>query len=138
MAIEEPKRNNACLRLLPKGSLLPPPRLEGAGQLGLAVHTLILDESSAQLAAEAGFETVVQVFPWKDLEPIDNQFEWAVADAMVALAEQYQLEIVVRLDMPPAWANRPVTHGLPIHPAAYADFVNQVASRYQGLSLIHI
>ena len=128
----QPRGHHACRRFLPKGTSLPPPRRDFAGALDRAIHTLILDESSAQLAAQAGFQTVVQLFPWRDLEPADDTFEWAVSDAMVDLALRFDLEMVVRLDMPPEWANRPVSSGLPFDLPAYTDYVGHVARRYQG------
>ncbi|MCI0647316.1 MAG: glycoside hydrolase family 5 protein, partial [Chloroflexi bacterium] len=103
-----------------------------------AVHTLILDETTAQLAAGAGFDTVVQVFPWRDLNPEQGRYTWDVADGMVVNARRYGLDLVVRLDMPPAWAVRPVTAGVPFDLAAYADFVGATAARYRDHVLAYI
>ncbi len=103
-----------------------------------AVHTLYLDDTTARLAAEAGFDTIVQVFPWRDLNPERGRITWHAADDMVQNAQQYGLNLVVRLDMPPDWAKRDVTTGVPFDLPAYADFVTAVASRYQGFILGYI
>lgn len=98
-----------------------------------AVHTLYLDDTTARLAVEAGFDTIVQVFPWRDLNPERGRTVWYAADDMVRNAQRYNLNLIVRLDMPPAWAIRDVTAGVPFDLPAYADFVTAVASRYRGL-----
>ncbi len=98
-----------------------------------AVHTLFLDETSARLAAEAGFDTVVQVFPWRDINPEPGRYDWATADYMVRTAREHDLNLIVRLDLPPDWARTTIRGaGLPFDLAAYADFVSAVAQRYRG------
>lgn len=103
-----------------------------------AVHTLYLDDTTARLAAEAGFDTIVQVFPWRDLNPDRGRTTWHAADDMVRNAQRYNLNLVVRLDMPPDWAKRDAAAGVPFDLPAYADFVTAVASRYRGLILGYI
>lgn len=103
-----------------------------------AAHTLYLDGTTARLAAEAGFDTIVQVFPWRDLNPQRGRYTWHAADDMVQNAQHYNLNLVVRLDMPPEWAIRDVTVGVPFDLPAYTDFVAAVASRYQGQILAYI
>lgn len=117
---------------------LPPPPARRALSFRHAVHTLFLDEPVAQLAAEAGFETVVQVFPWRDLNPQPGLYAWQASDHMVRIAGQYRLELVIRLDMPPAWAVVEGGSGLPFDLSAYADFVSAVATRYRGHVLGYI
>ncbi|MCA9986272.1 MAG: cellulase family glycosylhydrolase [Anaerolineales bacterium] len=123
----------ACYRLLPRATTLPPPHPFAASRgLGQAVHTLYLDHATAELAQAAGFETIVQVFAWRDLQPGPDQFDWGAADAMLSVADLYNLNLVVRLDMPPAWAKRDGGAGFPFDEAAYGRFVAALAARYQG------
>ncbi|MAU01937.1 MAG: hypothetical protein CL608_32775 [Anaerolineaceae bacterium] len=103
-----------------------------------AVHTLFVDEAIVDLAAEAGFDTIVQVLPWRDVHLAPGQFEWAAADALVQTVRQRGLNLVLRLDMPPAWAVQTDPAGLPFDLAAYADFVTAAATRYQGQILGYI
>ena len=103
-----------------------------------AVHTLFVDETVADLAVAAGFDTLVQVLPWRDVNPEPGQFNWAEADALVQAARQRGLNMVLRLDMPPAWATKNDPNGLPFNLSAYADFVTAVASRYRGYILGYI
>lgn len=133
----------ACERFLPLPASASPATHEPAA-FGLAppkpipqafysaVHTLFLDEPIARLAAEAGFDTVVQVFPWRDLNPAPGRFTWAAADSMVGAARRHQLNLVVRLDMPPDWARAAAEEGLPFSLPAYLDYVAAVAARYRG------
>lgn len=108
-------------------SILPPrpPRY--------AVHTLYLDDTVAHLAAEAGFDTIVQVFPWSEINPERGRIVWRAPDDMVQNAQRYGLNLIIRLDMPPEWAKRDVTAGVPFDLPAYADYITAVASRYRGL-----
>ncbi len=108
----------------------PPPRY--------AVHTLFVDETIADLAVEAGFDTIVQVLPWRDVHLAPGQFEWAAADALVQTVRQRGLNLVLRLDMPPAWASQNDPAGLPFNLADYADFITAVAHRYKGQILGYI
>jgi hypothetical protein len=119
----------------PLDSGLPPPSPRRELSFRHAVHTLFLDETVVELAADAGFDTVVQVFPWRDLNPQPGLYSWAAGDHMVRTARAHGLELVVRLDMPPDWATVPdacARGGFPFDPHAYADFVGAVAERYQG------
>lgn len=104
----------------------------------LAAHTLFLDDLIARLAVEAGFDTIIQVFPWRDLNPQPGNYTWHTADDMVAVAQKYGLDLVVRLDMPPYWAVRTDPAGLPFELDAYLDFVSAIATRYQGRVLGYI
>jgi hypothetical protein len=97
---------------------------------------------------EAGFGFIRQQFPWEDIEIhgkgdfVDRRNDpegigsWDKYDNIVDLAEQYDIEIIARLDNPPAWS-RALTNTIGTHAPAddlndYADFVEAVVSRYQG------
>lgn len=95
-----------------------------------AVHTIFLDEIVAEHAVAIGFDTVVQVFPWRDLNGLPDHYAWEASDYMVRVAQQAGLHLIVRLDMPPAWARR--EGAVPFDLAAYADFVTAVGQRYRG------
>lgn len=86
------------------------------------------------LAQAAEFDTIVQVFPWREVEPTQDQFHWEETDQIVAAAEYYGLDVVVRLDQHPAWAS-PVDLALNAPPEKlrdYRDYVQRVAGRYRG------
>lgn len=97
---------------------------------------------------EAGFGFIRQQFPWEDIEIhgkgdfVDRRNDpegigsWDKYDNIVDLAEQYDIEIIARLDNPPAWS-RTLTNTIGTHAPAddlndYADFVEAVVRRYQG------
>lgn len=109
-----------------------------------------------QMIADAGFGWIRQEFPWEDLEVdgrgqfTDSRYDytgdgvpdtinaWDKYDNIVDLAEEYNLDMIVRLSNPPAWsrANNPETEGgAKAPPDDFQDFVNYalaVAERYQG------
>lgn len=120
---------------------LPPPRPRREFPFRKAAHTVFLDEVIAPVIAAGGFDTVVQVFPWRDLQPAPDRYVWDAADSMVRTAQTYHLDLVVRLDMPPAWALLPEEYsygGIPFDLNAYADFVAAIAERYRGYVLGYI
>ena len=104
-------------------------------------------EQSVRMIADAGFDWIRQEFPWEDIEIHgkgdfeDRRHEpyrsaWDKYDQIVDLAEQYGLELIVRLGNPPAWSRAAGDEGGAFAPpddyADYGDFVEAVASRYQG------
>ncbi len=110
----------------------------GAGRpdIGLipAVHLLTADDRMYRLAAEGGYESVVQVFPWRDIEPTRDEWHWQQPDFAVRAASYYDLRLIVRLDHPPEWALQ-LEEGSGVPPLdldAYASFVATVARRYRG------
>jgi hypothetical protein len=104
-------------------------------------------ELAVRMAAEAGFRWLRQEFPWEDIEIHgkgdfeDRRHEphrsaWDKYDHIVALAEQYDLELVVRLSNPPAWSrsrgDEVGSYAPPDRLQDYADFVAAVVERYRG------
>lgn len=100
----------------------------------LAAHTLQANNQMLRLAQTAEFDTVVQLFAWREIEPTQDQFHWQATDQIVAGAEYYGLDLVVRLDQHPAWASE-VSLALNAPPDKvedYRDFVERVVKRYKG------
>ena len=104
-------------------------------------------EQAVQMAAAAGFTWLRQEFPWEDIEIHgkgdfeDRRHEpyrsaWDKYDQIVALAEKYHMQLVVRLSNPPAWTRAKSDEigekAPPDNYADFADFVAAVVSRYQG------
>ena len=103
-------------------------------------------ERSLQMISAAGFRWIRQEFPWEDIEISAkgdfwdhrwNRSAWEKYDRIVALAEKYDLEIIARLDNPPAWSravgNAPGWEKAPPdNYADFGDFVYAVVSRYRG------
>jgi hypothetical protein len=106
-------------------------------------------ERQMQMIAEAGFGWIRQQFPWEDIEIHGRgNFEdrrnidvvgvvdaWAKYDQIVALAEQYGIHIIARIDNPPAWTHADPNIGAFAPPDDIQDYVNfasAVAERYRG------
>lgn len=104
-------------------------------------------ERAVRMAAEAGFHWLRQEFPWEDIEIHgkgdfeDRRHEphrsaWEKYDHIVALAEQYGMELIVRLSNPPAWSRAEGdavgTYAPPDDYEDFGDFVAAVVSRYKG------
>lgn len=100
----------------------------------LGVHTLSADAHALALAAETGFDTVVELFSWRQIEPTRDEWHWQHPDEVVAGAAYYGLDLVVRLDQHPAWAASapPTVNAPPDDLEDYARFVGRVARRYRG------
>lgn len=97
------------------------------------------------LLRDAGFKFIRQEFPWEDLEKphkgefFDTKFNhstWDKYDRIVALASEYNLQIIARLDHPPTWtradANARGNFAPPDNFDDYGDFVKVVVTRYRG------
>ncbi len=104
-------------------------------------------EQAVQLAAQAGFRWLRQEFTWEDIEVHgkgdfeDRRHEparsaWDKYDHIVALAEQYDLQLIVRISNPPAWSraegNDAGSYAPPDSYQDLADFAGAVAARYKG------
>ncbi len=104
-------------------------------------------ELAVRMAHEAGFRWLRQEFPWEDIEIHgkgdfeDRRHEpyrsaWEKYDHIVDLAEQYDMELIVRLSNPPAWTraagNEAGSYAPPDNLEDYGDFVQAVVERYKG------
>lgn len=104
-------------------------------------------EQVMQTLNEAGFKFVRQQFSWEDIEIHgkgdfeDRRHEpfksaWEKYDNIVDLAAVYEIEIIARLDNPPAWSraigNEAGTFAPPDDYADYGDFVAATVARYEG------
>ena len=105
-------------------------------------------EESLRLAHDAGFRFIRQQFAWEDIEIhakddfIDRRNvaegvdAWAKYDNIVDLANRYDIEVIARLDNPPAWSRALTdtigTHAPPDNFDDYGDYVEAVVQRYNG------
>ena len=125
-----------------------PIRYSGVNPLG--VNTFLEQEvevakrrQTLQMIKDAGIGFIRQQFHWEDIErPIKGTFwddkygksSWEKYDNIVDLANEYGLQMIVRLDLPPKWAhpNNLWPHTPPEKLDDYGDFVYKVVSRYKG------
>jgi hypothetical protein len=116
----------------------------------LAVNTFLNEEPdpavverSLDMIAAGGFGAIRQIFGWYEIEPQPGVFTdasgrstWEKYDHIVELAVERGLEIIARLEKPPAWARagrpNPDVDGPPDRLSDYARFVELVVQRYQG------
>jgi len=99
-----------------------------------AVHTLKADDEMLRLAADAGFDAVVQIFSWREIEPRRDDWYWEYPDFLLRAAAHYDLGVIARLDQQPYWATKPEREGNtpPDNLDDYANFARAVAQRYRG------
>jgi hypothetical protein len=104
-------------------------------------------ERSVQMIADAGLRWIRQSFPWYDIEVHGKgDFEdrrhdparsaWEKYDHIVALAERYEVDIIARLEAPPAWSRHDGevrgAFGPPDDFQDFADYAEAVVTRYRG------
>jgi len=100
-----------------------------------------------RLISDAGFTWIRQEFPWEDIEIegkgvfLDRRHgqevsSWQKYDHIVELAGEYGVEIIARLDNPPAWSRAEGDEAGTLAPpddySDYGDFVYAVVNRYRG------
>ncbi len=84
------------------------------------------------LIEDAGFGWVKQDFAWRDIEGAGKGlFDWSRTDLIVKFAEDAGLDLLVRLDRPPAWTGAQ-SDGPSPHLADFGDFAYEIANRYRG------
>lgn len=96
---------------------------------------------SMELLRDAGITWVRQQFPWDRIE-VNKKGDfngqsgstWAQYDRIVTLAQEYGIQIVARLDLPPDWTRQDnsARRSPPDDYQDYGDFVAAVVSRYRG------
>jgi hypothetical protein len=102
-------------------------------------------ELAIRMIRDAGVHWVRQEFPWEDIEHSargdfwDHKWSksaWEKYDRIVDLANQYGLELIVRLGNPPTWARADGdalgTFAPPDDPEDFGSFVYAVVERYRG------
>lgn len=90
-----------------------------------------------KLVQDMGFGWVKQEFPWREIEGIKKgEFDWWRPDLIVQEAEAAGLDLIVRLDRQPFWAQVDPSDPEPSEPPAnfqdFADFCGATAVRYKG------
>lgn len=96
-----------------------------------------------EAAADAGFGWIRYDFNWFQLEPVNDQFQWAATDAAVDTAVAEGLNVFVTLAYTPAWAAEDAATCVPGGPepnrcetatfanvADWTDFVDAAVTRY--------
>jgi polysaccharide biosynthesis protein PslG len=99
-------------------------------------------DKTLQMAREAGLGWVKQHFPWEDIELRKGKFwndqlnksTWEKYDRIVDTSRKHGLEIIARLDRPPAWArhDNSIPEAPPDSFEDYGDFVAAVVEHYKG------
>jgi hypothetical protein len=91
-------------------------------------------DRTVRMAHDAGIVWAKQQFSWEEIEKRKNQFDWDKADQIVAVFEKYDLQIIARLDRPPAWArkDKAAAQTPPDNFDDYGDFVDAFVRRYRG------
>ncbi|MGC9521405.1 MAG: cellulase family glycosylhydrolase [Anaerolineae bacterium] len=94
------------------------------------------------LIEEAGFTWIKQRVAWQDVEGAGpGQYDWTILDRIVDEAEQSGVEVLLRLDHPPAWAvleqetdaaSDDPSPTIPFSLDAFERFCSAIATRYQG------
>ena len=100
-------------------------------------------ERSLDMIRDGGYGYIRQIFGWYEIEPqpgvyvdANGRSTWEKYDRIVDEANARGIEIIARLEKPPEWARagQPNSEmdGPPDRLSDYANFVEQVVSRYRG------
>ena len=86
-------------------------------------------ERGAALMKEAGIRFVRMDFLWADIEPKQNEFDFAKYDRIVETLTRYNIKILGLLEYTPPWQNK--RWNAPPDPALYVKFATAVVKRYK-------
>jgi hypothetical protein len=98
-------------------------------------------KQTVEMAAEAGLGWAKQHFPWSDIEPSPGVYSWRKYDEMVNLYRDHGIQVIARLDWPPAWVEpaawvRPEDRGKvnapPADAEAFGRFVAETVRHFSG------
>jgi hypothetical protein len=87
-----------------------------------------------QLVKQAGFRWVKQEFAWREIEGTrPGAFDWTNPDRVMDQIDAYQLKVIARVDVQPAWAGGGFPDvGPPDDYQDFANFLTALATRYRG------
>lgn len=100
-------------------------------------------ERSLNMIRDGGYGFIRQIFGWYEIEPqpgvyvdANGRSTWEKYDRIVDLATERGIQIIARLEKPPPWSKanqpNPTVDGPPDRLSDYANFVEQVVTRYRG------
>lgn len=114
------------------------PPLALIASLSRGIHVNPVGDIEANLAhlETLGMEWVKLQMAWQDVEPTPGDYAWETWDQVIEAYAANDIEVMLTVTKAPDWA-RPTdddksVEGLPTDAAIYAEFVAQVAERYQG------
>ncbi len=124
-------------------AVLSPPLDQTTREPKLCVHTRLIDEvfewriaKSLAMTQQMGATAIVEFFPWAYAEDVQGQFNWRRFDLIIRYAQHFNLRVIARLGLVPAWARQSAEaattlNTLPANAdAAFANFAAQFAARY--------
>lgn len=98
---------------------------------GINAH--IPDNQAILKINEAGIKWIRVDFPWDQIEPSNDNFNWSILDNMINEARAKGLSILANLGKTPSWANGGSANNVPPSSAAdWTDFVQNAVSRYKN------
>lgn len=107
-----------------------PPEPMGYGVQAHAIHDT---QRVVEAAQDLGLTWIKQQVRWEDIERSDDSYSWGQADTVANTAHAAGLKVMFSVVAAPGWARSDDTGvGPPDDPQDFADFMGQMAARYQG------
>ncbi len=107
------------------------PRIDEV-EFGVVSHLFYTDRPRVLTLTEiAGFEWVRQQIHWKDIEASPGVYYWDEVDKIIADTSGTNVKLLISIVQSPAFYDE--THGIPVDPKPFGDFVADMITRYGGL-----
>jgi hypothetical protein len=99
---------------------------------GVGCVNLVEDEREYNNLTKLGVHWVRTSFPWMNIEPSNDQYDYSVWDDYVANCTKYNMKIIAILFVPPLWLNLSTKNYVPPKYIDYwLEFVNKTVRRYK-------
>ncbi len=128
-------QGNDAFRSRPADQSLPRPFVYGFNAHLFGQGTGWQDRNRVlTLSKNAGISWIRQQIAWADMHDRSGQIFWGELDNIVADADNADVNLLISVVRSPSWATSNGSNGLPAreHFGTFADFMGQMAARYQG------
>lgn len=132
--VEQPVRPVSHIAVTPTAEIVSAPSSIGIADSSLYGMSQENIDATLDMLQAMGVDNVRVFIPWIYTEPLQGKYNWAPIDAIMDAAKARNMGVLAMVNSTPPWAG--IDGNFPgantPDPAAYASFMNLVATRYSS------